>query len=414
MRLGENIWIRGEFDHDTPSGNAQFTLPTGLTCDTGTMTGPILVGELQQDAVDDRQFFITATDGDSVLKIGHSDVSTATNHIAQTTWSAISASGTRLVVNCMVKITEYVGSGTMNVLQEDNLTEWTSYTPTFEQLDWTNTNFYWKREGSNMRVVGFSEVSGLTGQDSAVLQISLPSGYTLDTSVIPTGSDYKGLFGAGVWDDAGVPKSVSPYFIDSSNFGLFKAIGVGTTGLRGSDLAAADNISFNMTVPILEWANVNQNSLVGFSQYDGTNAGLMVNPTALSDAAAASMGLKRYTQADETISESLDSGTVNYAELIPYQMSDGTWRLKFNIGDDNTLTNATVTLTFSNTTFANVTGAGGAGQACSAHADSGSVYLITGKVADNGSTITLTFSGTYARYCCSGDVALASKPSWVD
>jgi hypothetical protein len=195
------------------------------------------------------------------------------------TWAASSSTNfgdTFLGVSGWVDfpVAEWKNSGVVSLLQENNLDEWAEYTPTFSQLDFT-TNVRRKRVGSSMIITGFVEITGLTGQSANPLEVSLPAVGTLNTNIIPTGQDYKGAFGSGGLDDAGVPTSVLPYFIDTSNYGFYKTSAAGTTPIRGTDLAIGDILTWNITVPIAEWANLNQNSVVGFSEATGVNLGLV-------------------------------------------------------------------------------------------------------------------------------------------
>ena len=95
-------------------------------------------------------------------------------------------------------------------------------------------------------------------------------------------------------------------------------------------------------------------------------SGINIDPTALSDADATKLGLKQYIGAksgqDVDISVSADDADfgVDRAVFIPYQMNDGTWRLRFQIDGGWSPVAApslnSFTLTISGTVFKNTSG----------------------------------------------------------
>jgi len=160
--------------------------------------------------------------------------------------------------------------------------------------------------------------------------------------------------------------------------------------------------------------------LVGFSQYDGTNAGLLPNPTALSDAAATSLGMKVYVgdgttynggnAATITFSSSAGSISYDYSSLIPYQMQDGTWRLKGNIGGTGSATNRT----YGSATVAGITSIAES-QAISASVSDVAGTMQVAYITASSNTFTLyhAAAGSGDQYQWSFDIALASKPTWA-
>jgi len=149
-----------------------------------------------------------------------------------------------------------------------------------------------------------------------------------------------------------------------------------------------------------------------------TKGGVVVSqsPVGMSDQLATQLGLKQYLHGTTYNGGSAPalSGPAGltdvFSRFIPYQMQDGEWRLKFNIAC--VITAATqVDITVGGVTFANVPGAT-AYQAISASSDT-SAQLNYGLATENTGLITIQYNLVQARVYASGDVALASKPTWA-
>lgn len=144
-------------------------------------------------------------------------------------------------------------------------------------------------------------------------------------------------------------------------------------------------------------------------------------PTTLDDIAATRLGFKSYAHGTSynggnapTITLSAGGGTlssVQVGEFIPYQMQDGSWRLKFNIATSlSSTTRTNVTLAVNGITF--LANAGNTPQ----HAVScwNTVSGVDAAAVQNTNTIEANFSSTSINRCSfSGDVKLASKPTWA-
>lgn len=147
-------------------------------------------------------------------------------------------------------------------------------------------------------------------------------------------------------------------------------------------------------------------------------AAISQDPTALSNADATRMGLKAYAHGTTYNGGNAPTLNMNVAttslvgEAIPYQMQDGTWRLRFNY---------TVHLS-----------AGTAGQPSGLAGLNGVVWVTTNPQAimieqntnsssypvlsrcEGTNTITCYFNTSGVdRYALSADVKLASKPTWA-
>jgi hypothetical protein len=142
------------------------------------------------------------------------------------------------------------------------------------------------------------------------------------------------------------------------------------------------------------------------------------DPTLLSDAQATKMGLKVYAHGTTynggnapTITLTAGGGTlssVTASDFIPYQMADGAWRIKFNIRVSLSSTARTlIGLSINGVSFPAVDQGVSANNAGAAAA----TYAVA-----TASTSTLTFgfaSSVTDAAIVSGDVKLASKPTWA-
>ena len=143
-----------------------------------------------------------------------------------------------------------------------------------------------------------------------------------------------------------------------------------------------------------------------------------MDPTALSDAAATRAGLKSYSHGTTynggiapTVILSSGAGslsTVDFSEFIPYQMQNGSWRLKFNLS----VTLSTTARTEVGIAINGVTYPSGYAQLTQGWANR--IALTYGRSKAQSTTFFLEHaSDTTASYYFGGDVALASKPTWA-
>ena len=121
-----------------------------------------------------------------------------------------------------------------------------------------------------------------------------------------------------------------------------------------------------------------------------------------------------YTNGTPTVTSSISTYSVIRATFVPYQTTDGSWRLSFNIaGSTSVATRVTYTLTLSGITFKTGSGV----QAVSSVIGVNSAAAITGGAYTSAGTQTLFFehaSASTSSYYVSGDVELDSKPTWAD
>lgn len=132
------------------------------------------------------------------------------------------------------------------------------------------------------------------------------------------------------------------------------------------------------------------------------------DPTGLSDELATKLGKKVYSHG--TTYNGGNAPTVSgvsstqVADFIPYQMQDGSWRLKFNIVC--AVTGSTGIITVNGVVYANTDQQG------LAAATDANAYA---KAFTNPNTDDITWQAgnTTAEIRVSGDVALESKPTWA-
>lgn len=118
-RVGSSIEVQGEFTNGTVSATeAQIGLPSGLTI--GGATGPRVIGKFDTNTVaSDNNHNVLATSSDSFVNISrHNMQATPTNMLLPANGSAISFSTTRVSFFFSVSITQWEGSGNLNLIND--------------------------------------------------------------------------------------------------------------------------------------------------------------------------------------------------------------------------------------------------------------------------------------------------------
>ena len=147
--------------------------------------------------------------------------------------------------------------------------------------------------------------------------------------------------------------------------------------------------------------------------------GLVFASSSLSDAQATAMGLKQYLHGTTynggiapTVTCAQSGFAVTRALFIPYQVNDGSWRLKFNVATTFTsATLSTLSVAVNGVTSKNITGFTQVIQAVFGNYSG----PVRGTIAPNNGNLSIDVtsgvSTTGALY--SGDVELESKPTWA-
>jgi|GEM_PF-3349131 len=143
------------------------------------------------------------------------------------------------------------------------------------------------------------------------------------------------------------------------------------------------------------------------------------DPIQMSNSLATKLGYYQYVGGQTYNSVDLDitgygntttaNNGVYRAVLIPYQMQDGSWRLRFNIAGALDVAASGCTVTIAGVTFKNTSNFH---QAVSCSTGASSTY-DRGRITANSSIINLSAGGNTAAYRTSGDVELESKPTWA-
>jgi hypothetical protein len=133
------------------------------------------------------------------------------------------------------------------------VTDWKAFTPSWTNFSTSSNTGYWRRVGDSMQLFISATSSGAA---TGAIGVSLPSGYSIDSSKIAPSNDYKENFGGA-------------NAINASSFQIGYAYYAGTALLNFSSHAGAsrwgvtvpftwvsgDAICANFTVPITGWSS---------------------------------------------------------------------------------------------------------------------------------------------------------------
>jgi hypothetical protein len=188
-------------------------------------------------------------------------------------WNKLAANTHALVGSDLI-----AGPGT--TVQGAAVSGWTAYTPIVS----TTTATYdvitaaWRRVGDSMQINGYVH---WTAAGTGAINISLPSGSTINTAALPqTAPATATLNGDGWYYNGSTSQIVHVSYVSTTTFGFIKPA-TASTLLAGTDIASGYQTSFSFTVPIAEWAgagtvNVAQND----AQYAWNSSTSTSNDTA--------------------------------------------------------------------------------------------------------------------------------------
>lgn len=414
----------------TDAGTSLFNLPSGFTIDTsklpGTLTGneSILMGNGTAYDIG------TASYPVSVVYSSTTTVLLRTMKADGTYVSAGSGTGVSATVpftfgntdtiefNFQAPIAEWAGSGTVNLAQND--VEYAYNTVSANTNSNDTTSFGYGPAGANF------PSAALTNNYTRRVRFQTPiqASQTVWLQVDPYGDGHWINLPSGDWKANGI-QTVSQ-LSDANNFGI--GIHNPVTGSNTDvdvimSINAASAIAWNANTAVAKWrvAKAATGQAVGFGLVSSTSSGLI--PATLSnldDVAATRMGLKVYAHGGSyngglapTITLAAGGGsltTVVRSLFLPYQIQDGSWRMKFNIAVTLSSASRTVaTLAVAGVTFKN-----GNQQAISAVNTSTIPAAGASYTASNSGNMSCEHaSGTTSGYFWSGDVELDSKPTWA-
>lgn len=297
---------------------------------------------------------------------------------------------------------------------------------------------FYESTGSGTNYLGFKAPSSLTTDTT----FTLPNGDGTSNQVLQTNGS-----GTLQWATvaAGIGTNFAVFTVTSADYTILNGDGyrhiLVSTGVSNRTItlpAAASNTDRVLTIKKIDSgagtvtvARAGSNTIDGNTsvvlraQYqpttivcDGTN--WYVEEGGVDDITATRLGQKAYAHGTtynggNAPTITLDSGggtlsSVNYSSFIPYQMQDGSWRMRFNVG---------VTLSSAVRTQATIRVNGVTSIATYYQGVSGCSEITTATLqyamfeGGSGDIIVAHASATTSIYNYSGDVALASKPTWA-
>jgi len=187
----------------------------------------------------------------------------------------------------------------------------------------------------------------------------------------------------------------------------------------GSAVSTLSNGKLRMIALIATPSAASDWKMLDGSIVSSSSNGLMpFSLSALDDATATRMGLKVYSHGTSynggnapTVTLSLGGGTLSsvaISSFIPYQMADGTWRMKFNIRALISSTARTIVGLSVNGISFPPTDQAVAGNNAGAIAVTYAVAYSAGNTIGMGHPSAVTDNALF-----SGDIVLASKPTWA-
>ena len=206
--------------------------------------------------------------------------------------------------------------GLQNITQGAAISDWQSYTPVITNVTTSATSGFWRRVGSSMEFIVRYAASAAP---SGVVQIPLPTGYTINTAALANGSSGDDTFGVAVeypatgniWTGTVVYATTTTVKIISDNRANFWNATIPYAG------ANTDRVFIRATVPIAEWAG---NGTVNLGA--GCQEEYVSSTTGTWDAAAAA-GNTVYGPAGSPVSGALTAQRIKVCRLqYPLQATD--------------------------------------------------------------------------------------------
>lgn len=211
----------------------------------------------------------------------------------------------------------------------------------------------------------------------------------------------------GVWIE---PRSTNSIWVRFGDAGRFPTNAAGSLGAGWGDVTGAQ----------YRWRvrKSSAGAAVGFGIVNSQSAGLLPSTNGgLDDATATRLGLKQYLHGTTysggnapTVTSAQAGFAVSRATFVPYQMQDGTWRLKLNINASFT----TATLTTYSLSINGITTSSSV-QSVTSSTDAGTgISPKSAFIANSSNTISVYFASFSESYALiSGDIELVSKPTWA-
>lgn len=258
----------GDFRLPIPNGHTGNASPTSVI---GHGFAVLANGTKQNVSV------VINTGGFPVLRIDDNGATAITsvtgNHIGDTTATDIET----FFVRYTITASEIEGSGVLNTITQDNLTEWSAIDAT-SLFNETGGSFdavgdtIMRRVGDSMEII-VGRLRSNAASGSGAIEFTIPNGLTIASIARDTNQS---RLGDGWWFDSSLSTVGNVQISASSSTALRFAIdnGTGFDTLEWSEFQDNDVLYFKVTVPISEWAG-SQSSLVGFTQASSTQSGLL-------------------------------------------------------------------------------------------------------------------------------------------
>jgi len=287
QQRGESIALRGNIKIATVSaGGLEMSLPNGWTVNTNKLNflpnsthfgyyqrldssnwNPITTGGAMGE------IFYNGGSAVGFLSFGPITSGTVNEYLPVASNAVFGALEDVVFEEIVIPITELANQGNFSVLVQDNLSEWTPWTPTFGSNAVGLEDFRWRQVGDSIEIHGFGEWNGAGGTFS----FTMPQGLTIDGSNYDLGSSSP-LGCATVVQSPFVIPAMTTY-INSTTLGMISAYNVTSFSVSGLNYLAQPNLNngdqfeLSALVRVVEYAG-QQPSLVGSTEASSTNIGL--------------------------------------------------------------------------------------------------------------------------------------------
>ena len=401
-----------------------FTIPGSLTINTGVFAADAEVGtvSLLDASASYKGYTGSVTVQSSTVLRARGNDAAATASDAWTSSGPVSlGAGDIFKVNATIPISEWAGSGTVNLAQND--VEWASNNASGGVAANTNytTGTVYGPSGSNFpgATISSTTATTTTGYD-VVWRTPIQTGDVISIEISPGGSGWIALGQASASIAIGKQGSVQAGMLQQQFNSTTTRVFFSNAGRETSPTFGT--MQGNWTSDISGWLwRVRKSSAgaaVGFGTVSATSSGLMpASNSNLDDATATRLGLKQYLHGTTynggnapTLTTGFTSPVFVRGVFIPYQMQDGAWRLKFNV-DVTHASGSSGTFNINGVTTKQTSGLN---QAFAISLSTGALDFIsgTGFCATN-STFYVSGSSGQIEFIASGDVELNSKPTWA-
>jgi hypothetical protein len=422
VRVGNIMRLSGKFASGTPAGSqASITIPDSLNIDTVYWESGQLQarGKWTSTGASGVSTYSSNRAGQFTLVSGTTSLAFSADNSDLNFWGAsnasaiVAASGDIVSFEVDIPIAEWAGSGTVNLAQND--VEYAYNTSTSTTTSDT-TSFGYGPQGAL--------IQSITAGLSRRVRFQKP---------IQTGDMFFAQYSADrvVWTNAGGRANSTN--IDLYRFDGTNGVGLAPNPVSGSTTDVDCDFGVYRTGTATTWAGaasfywrlvkVSAGSAVGFGLVSETSSGLMPSTNVnLDNASATRLGLKQYLHGTTynggnapTVTYNGGGGSVSSvprAVFIPYQMQDGTWRLKFNMQVQFSSTSRTqASIAVAGITTKNVSNYF---QGITGSQDTAAGYMAIAYTDVNSNIMyVLHATATTVGYRFAGDIELESKPTWA-